>query len=80
MNAHAHVRSHTNLLALLWLPFVAVWHLVTWTMRLVGRLLAIVFGVLLMVVGVLASLTVVGAIVGLPLIVVGFIVTLRGIF
>ena len=63
----------------LW-PFVALWDLVTWIFRLTGRVLAIILGLVLMAVGVLISLTIVGAIIGVPLAILGFLLALRGLF
>jgi len=61
-------------------PFKAIWRLVTFIFELTGRLLAIVLGIVLMIVGVLVSLTVVGAIIGMPLAVFGLLLTMRGLF
>ncbi len=63
----------------LW-PFAALWEFVTWILRLTGRLLAIVVGLVLMTIGVLISLTIIGAIIGVPLALVGFLLALRGLF
>jgi hypothetical protein len=43
-------------------------------------MLAVVLGLVLMIVGVLLTVTVVGAIVGLPMLVVGFLLVLKGLF
>jgi len=66
----------------LWIfwPFKAFWHLIALIVRLTGRLLAVVIGAVLMLLGVLVSLTIVGAIVGIPLAVVGLLIVLRGLF
>lgn len=64
---------------ILW-PFVALWRLVTGILELTGRLLAIVIGIVLIIVGVIASLTVLGAIIGVPLALFGFLLLLRGLF
>ena len=64
---------------ILW-PFVALWNLVTGILKLTGRLIAMVVGVVLMIVGIALSLTVVGAIVGIPLLIFGFTLTVRGLF
>jgi hypothetical protein len=45
-----------------------------------GRLLAVVIGAVLMLLGVLVSLTIIGAIIGIPLAVVGLLIVLRGLF
>ncbi len=43
-------------------PFVALWRLIAGIVELTGRLVAVILGLVLMVVGVIASLTIVGAI------------------
>ena len=48
--------------------------------KMTGRLVAMILGFVLMVVGVLISLTIVGAIVGVPLAIVGLLLFLKGIF
>lgn len=65
---------------ILLLPFKAIWRLVTFIFELTGRLLALVIGVVLMIVGVLISFTVIGAILGIPLAIFGFLLTMRGLF
>lgn len=64
---------------ILW-PFVAVWRLVTWILGLTGRFLAVVFGLVLMIVGAVITATVVGAVVGVPVVILGFILVMRGLF
>jgi hypothetical protein len=61
-------------------PFVALWRLVTGILALTGRLIAAVLGLVLMVVGLVVSLTIIGAVVGIPLIIFGFMLMLRSIF
>ncbi len=64
---------------ILW-PFVALWRLVAGLIALTGRLLAAVLGLVLMIVGVLLSITVIGAVAGIPLIIFGFMLLVRGLF
>ena len=64
---------------LLW-PFVALWKLVAGIITLTGRLVAAILGLVFMIVGVVVSLTVIGAIIGVPLIDFGFLLILRGFF
>ncbi len=64
---------------ILW-PFVALWKLVAGIIKLTGRLVAAIVGVVLMIAGVALSLTVIGAIVGVPLLIFGFMLTVRGLF
>ena len=64
---------------LLW-PFVAFWKLLAGIIGLTGRLVAAVLGLVLMIVGLIVTLTVVGAIIGIPLIIFGFLLILRGLF
>jgi hypothetical protein len=63
----------------LW-PFAAIWKLLAVIVELTGRFLAMILGVVLMIVGVLISLTIVGAIVGIPLAIIGLLLFLKGIF
>ncbi len=64
---------------LLW-PFKAIWDLVIWIISLTGRLLAVVLGLVFMLVGVVLTVTVVGAIIGIPLIIFGFMLVIRGLW
>ena len=64
---------------LLW-PFVALWRLVTWILAMTGRLVAILLGIVFMVVGVIATLTIIGAIIGVPMFLFGVLLVFRGLF
>ena len=64
---------------ILW-PFMALWRLVTFILEMTGRFVAIVLGFVLMAVGVLVSLTVVGAVVGIPVALFGLLLVFRGLF
>lgn len=61
------------------LPFVALWRLAAFVIGLTGRLIAVTLGGALVLAGVLLSLTIVGAIVGVPMAIVGFVLLVRGI-
>ncbi len=63
----------------LW-PFVAIWDLITWILKLTGRLVAAILGLVFMIVGAILTVTVIGAVVGIPLIIFGFALTVRSIF
>jgi hypothetical protein len=63
----------------LW-PFAALWRLLAFIIELTGRLLAAILGLVLMIVGVILTVTIVGALVGVPLIIFGFLLILRGFF
>ncbi len=64
---------------ILW-PFVAFWYLIAWVVRLTGRLLAVLLGVLLLTLGVILSFTIIGAILGIPMVILGFLLVMRGLF
>ena len=64
---------------LLW-PFVALWGLVGFVLRTVGRILCAVLGLALMAAGVALTLTVVGAIIGIPLAAFGLMLLVRALF
>jgi hypothetical protein len=63
---------------LLW-PFVALFRLVAGILILGGRFLVMVLGMVFIFVGILVSLTIVGAIVGIPLALVGLLLVFRGL-
>lgn len=63
----------------LW-PFTAVWRLLTWILELTGRLVVVILGIVLILVGTVLSLTVIGAAVGVPIGVFGVLLVLRGLF
>ena len=63
----------------LW-PFVGLWRLVSGILVATGRLVAVIIGLVFVLVGALLSATVVGAIVGVPLILFGGLLVVRGLF
>ena len=63
----------------LW-PFWAIWQLISGIVRLTGRLIAVILGFLLMILGVLVSLTVIGLIIGVPMILFGIMLVIRCLF
>ena len=63
----------------LW-PFYAFWRFLTFVLSATGRLVLAVLGIVLMVVGLLITLTVVGAPIGIPLAILGFLLLLRAFF
>jgi len=63
----------------LW-PFVALWRLIALIVEFTGRIVAVVLGAVLMIVGIIVSLTVIGAVVGIPLAILGLLLVLRGLF
>ena len=73
------IKHHNHTPWFLW-PFKAIWMLLATIVEMVGRFVAIVLGLVLMLAGFLVSLTVIGAIIGIPLFIIGALLTLRGIF
>ena len=64
---------------LLW-PFELLWRLLALVVELTGRLAAVLFGAILVTVGAVLCFTIIGAVVGIPLIAVGLALIARGIF
>jgi len=64
---------------LLW-PFVAIWRLVTWILSLTGRLVIVILGFVLLTAGVILSATVIGVVLGAPMVIFGILLILRGLF
>jgi hypothetical protein len=61
-------------------PFVALWRLLSWILELTGRFVAILLGIVFMIVGVIVTLTVIGAFVGVPMFLFGVLLVFRGLF
>jgi hypothetical protein len=61
-------------------PLIALWKLLAGLIALTGRLTAVIIGAALMLIGGLVSLTVVGAVIGIPLAFLGLLIILRGLF
>ena len=61
-------------------PIMALGRLVAGIIKLTGRVIAMLTGLVLMIVGVALTATVIGAVVGIPLIIFGFMLSVRGLF
>lgn len=64
---------------LLW-PFYAIWRLLTLVVNLVGRILCAVIGIAIMIAGVLVTMSIIGAPLGIPLASLGFLLLIRALF
>jgi hypothetical protein len=58
---------------------VALWRLLAGIITITGRLVAILLGVVFIIVGIILSLTIVGAILGIPLGLFGLLLVVRGL-
>jgi hypothetical protein len=61
-------------------PIVLLWEFLASILKLTGRMVGAIIGLVLMIVGIILTVTVVAAPVGIPLLIVGFLLTLRSIF
>lgn len=77
MSHHTKARRHHSHW-LLW-PFAALWRLLAGIIALTGRFVAILLGVVFIFVGLLVSLTIVGALIGIPLALFGLLLVVRGL-
>ncbi len=73
------VESEKRVPWILW-PFWAIWQLIAWIVNLTGRMVAVILGFVLIVAGLIISLTVVGAVIGLPMMLIGLLLAVRGLF
>lgn len=64
------METKKNVPLLLW-PFYALMQLVIWILKVTGRLLGFILGVVIVVLGVVLCATLIGAILGVPLCVLG---------
>lgn len=62
------------------LPFVALWDFLALILNFTGRMLAGISGFVLMIVGIILTITLIASPVGIPLIIIGFLLMLRSIF
>ena len=65
---------------LLAMPFVFVWRLLGFIVMLSSRIAGALLGFVLMVAGVALTMSVIGAVAGIPLSVFGFLLLLRALF
>jgi hypothetical protein len=61
-------------------PFIWLWNFIAFIITLTGRFLAVILGIVLMILGIILTITVVGAIVGIPLIMFGLLLVVRGLW
>jgi hypothetical protein len=61
-------------------PFWALWRLVSWIVIFAGRLVVVILGGVLMIAGILLCLTIIGALLGIPLFIIGVFLVFRGLF
>jgi hypothetical protein len=64
---------------LLW-PFWIIWRLIIGIIAITGRLVGAVLGLVFMIAGVVVSLTIVGLVIGIPMIIFGFMLLMRSLF
>lgn len=63
----------------LW-PFKALWDFLAWIIKMTGRLVAAVIDLTIMIAGFVLTITVIASPVGIPMMVFGFLLMVRGIF
>ncbi len=61
-------------------PFRLIFEFIEWILRITGRLVAAIIGLVIMIVGCVLTLTIVAAPIGMPMIVFGLVLMVRGIF
>ena len=64
---------------ILW-PFAALWDLFAFILGVTGRLVGAILGLALMIVGLILTVTVLGAPIGIPLAIFGFLLVIRSLF
>ncbi|PCJ51497.1 MAG: hypothetical protein COA73_17295 [Candidatus Hydrogenedentota bacterium] len=61
-------------------PIILLWKCVTWVCKSIGIMLCLVLGVALMGAGYILTSTIIGAILGIPLMIIGFFLLLRALY
>ena len=64
---------------ILW-PFYAIWKILTLILNITGRIICALIGIAMMIAGVAVSMSIVGAIIGIPLASFGFLLSVRALF
>lgn len=64
---------------ILW-PFKAIWDLLALIFKLTGRLVAMVIGLVIAIVGFVLTILVISAPIGIPMMIFGFLLMVRGLF
>ncbi len=64
---------------ILW-PFYAIWKILTLILNITGRIICALIGIAMMVAGVAVSMSIVGAVIGIPLASFGFLLSVRALF
>jgi hypothetical protein len=72
-------RENNTVPILLW-PFYAIWRFATFILKLVGRILCGALGLGLMATGIVVTMSVVAAPVGVPMAALGFLLLIRALF
>ncbi len=74
------METHRKKTPIVLLPFVIVWAIFSFFLKLTGRIVAAVMGLVFMVAGIALSVSMVAAPIGIPLAIFGFLLMLRSIF
>jgi hypothetical protein len=62
------------------LPFVAIWNLIIYIVSLTGRLVAILLGLALLLVGAVLTVLLISAPIGIPLALFGLLLIIKGLW
>ena len=65
---------------LLLFPFILAFQIVESLLRITGKLIVVLLGFVFTILGIILSLTIIGAIIGIPMTVLGVIMIIKGIF
>lgn len=72
--------SNRRRTSILLLPFIIVWSVISFFLRLTGRVIGAVLGLVFMIAGIVLSVSMVAAPIGIPLAILGFLLMLRSLF
>ena len=74
------MNNSTNPTPLLLWPFKLLMDLIEGVIKLTGRLAAVLIGFAILIVGIVLTASIITAPIGIPLIILGFLMMIRGIF
>lgn len=79
MNHQIHDPKRRFVSLIFW-PFIAIWKFLAVLTALTSRLIAGSIGLVLLIIGIVLSFTFIGAVIGIPLILLGLLLVARALF
>ena len=80
MKSEVKIRMRYRKTPIIFWLFTAIRNLIEFIFKMTGRLVAVLLGLVIMIIGIALCFTIIGAIVGVPLAIFGIAMVVRGFF